>query len=55
MTVLGANFTVRFKGTGYKEIEPLEHSIVSSHTLGNFAVQLVAIEANNGKFLTNLI
>ena len=55
MTVLGANFTVRLKGTGYKEIEPLAHSIVSSHTLGNFVVQLVAIEANNGKFLTNLI
>ncbi|XP_022790788.1 protein sidekick-2-like, partial [Stylophora pistillata] len=47
MTVLAANFTVRFKGTGYREVKPLEQSIVTRHVLGNITVQPVAMEANS--------
>lgn len=49
------NFTVRFKRTGCKEIEPLEASIVSRGILGSIPVKFVAMEANDGKFVDGMI
>ncbi|XP_078344750.1 uncharacterized protein LOC144630294 [Oculina patagonica] len=45
--VAAVNFTVRFKGTGYKQIEPLDTSIVSRSMLGSTPVKYVAMEAND--------
>ena len=42
------NFTVQFKRTGYREIEPLETSL-SGGMLGSTPVKLIAIESNDGK------
>ena len=42
------NFTVRFKETGYKQIEPLERSVGSKGVLGSVPIRLVAMEANDG-------
>ena len=49
---MAVNFTVRFKGTGYKEIEPLETSIVSTSMLGSAHVRFVAMEANDGELFS---
>ncbi|KAL9958573.1 hypothetical protein ACROYT_G035603 [Oculina patagonica] len=46
-TNLVVNFTVRFKRSGYKEVEPLETSIVSRGMLGSIPVNSVAMEAND--------
>lgn len=51
LTQLAVNFTVRFKRTGYKEIEPLETSIASRGMLGSTPVKFVAMEANDGKLV----
>ena len=48
---LAVNFTVRFKGTGYKEIEPLETSLLSRRMLGSSPVRFVAMEANDGQYV----
>ena len=47
-------FTVRFKGTGYKQIQPLETSIVSTSMLGSIPVKYIAMEANDGTFVTTM-
>ena len=43
---------MKFKGTGYDEIEPLETSLKDQSMLGSIPVKLVAIEANDGKKTT---
>ena len=48
LTNVAVNFTVRFRETGYKQIEPLEKSIVSTSMLGTTPIRLVSMEANDG-------
>lgn len=54
VTDLAANFTVRFTGTGYKVIEPLDTSIQLMGMLSSSPVKLIGMEANDGKHV-NLI
>lgn len=49
MNYLAVNFTVRFTGTGYKEIEPLETSLRSRGMLGSTPVRYLDMQANDGK------
>ena len=51
-THLVAKFTVRFKGTGYKEIQLLETNLASRGMLGNAPVKLISMTANDGQYVT---
>ena len=48
---MAVDFTVRFRGTGYKEIEPLQSRLVSGSMLGSKLVKFVSIDVNDGKLL----
>ena len=49
MTHVAVNFTVRFVGVGYQEIEPLERTLATEGMLGNRPIKFVAIEGNDGQ------
>ena len=53
MTHVAVNFTVRFNGTGYKDVEPLETSLLSRNMLGSTPIKFVSMEANDGKYNVN--
>ena len=55
MSHVAVNFTVRFRGTGYKEIVPLETSLLSKRRLGSTPIKLIAMEANDGQYVTMTI
>lgn len=52
---MAVDFTVRFRGTGYKEIEPLQSRLVPGGMLGSKLVKFVSIDVNDGKLLNIVI
>ncbi|XP_027060265.1 protein sidekick-2-like, partial [Pocillopora damicornis] len=54
VTNVAANFTIRFKGTEYREIEPLQTSLVSQSMLGNRPIRLLSKLTANDIYIHSL-
>lgn len=51
MTHVAVNFTVQFRGIGYKIIEPLETSLASRGMLGNTPIRFVEMDSIDGNYV----